>query len=126
MRLRKLIETEQELTKTIKDVEREQRARGPNEADGRDEVNLLGLERLRFEREKVRMRIRQRLSERREDVEMERDTLFEEAQRVNAHMQIDGQEDGNGDGGVVGRRRTEPTISGRGRGDPGRPPAYRP
>ncbi|KAK5947856.1 hypothetical protein OHC33_011121 [Knufia fluminis] len=77
-RLRKLISEEKELSESIDNVLQH----GQDGRDDTDEQQLL--ERLRFEREKVRMRIRQRPSERRDDIENGTDGLYAEAHGANA------------------------------------------
>jgi len=77
-RLRKLVSEEKELSESIDGV-LQQRNFGDDDSD-----NQHLSARLKFEREKVRMRIRQRPSERRDDVESGVDVLYAEAQGANA------------------------------------------
>lgn len=134
MRLRNLIASEKELSLTIKRLERRQsgddgdNGEGREDRDERDDLALLDLERLKFEREKLRMRIRQRPSERREDVETGNDTLYDQVQRVATHTNGTEPSNGSAEGGALSRRRTEPAIRPQGQkgADWGKPPAYRP
>lgn len=84
-RLRKLNDEEAHLSATIKGIEKRQHE---GEGDAEARINVDGeaipeddqerqqlLDHLRFEREKVRMRMRQRPSQRRADVEAGTDTL---------------------------------------------------
>lgn len=82
VRLRKLVSEESDLNKNVKALEKgEPLAEDiPPEILNDDEERMQLIEHLKFEREKLRMRIRQRPSERREDVENGTDALYAEAQ----------------------------------------------
>lgn len=97
MRLRKLLDGEQELGNLIKQIETGNTWGDP---EAYDDERRLDLEKLKFERERLRMRVRQRPSERREDIEADQDKLFEKAQRVDQHW--------NATGGPPGGRNTQP------------------
>lgn len=118
-RLRKLIDEEKELSKQIKRIERKDQGDVAEEESETDENLTDGLrddherrqllDNMRFEREKLRMRIRQRPSERRADVEAGTDDLLVRAQTA---PQV--------------RRHTEPLLHAHERSQEFKPPAYRP
>lgn len=118
MRLRKLIDEEKDLKENIKAIEKqgsgEDGEEDENDAHGyaiKDDVERRQLlDRLRFEREKLRMRIRQRPSERREDVESGTDALYAEAYAPSANNS--------------GRSQSVPTVSVHGKTQNADPPAY--
>lgn len=116
-RLRKLIDEEKELGQQIKRIEGkgtdniDRNEDGEELADGLrdDQERRQLLDNMRFEREKLRMRIRQRPSERRADVESGTDDLLVRVQS-----------------GPQARRHTEPMPHAHESGQQCEPPAYRP
>lgn len=84
VRLRKLISEESDLSKNIIALEKgESLAEDiPAEILNDDQERQQLIEHLKFEREKLRMRIRQKPSERREDVESGTDALYAQAQTL--------------------------------------------
>lgn len=114
-RLRKLIDEEKELGRQIRRIERkgqiEEQSDGVEMEDGLldDQERRQLLDNMRFEREKLRMRIRQRPSERRADVEAGTDDLLVRIQSA-----------------PLLRRQTEPILHSHGDHQQFEPPAYRP
>ena len=114
-RLRKLLDEEKMLGKEIKRLEKiiatteADNTGSDDEQDDQQQRQLL--DNLKFEREKIRMRIRQRPSQRRHDVEAGTDRLLAEAQAANSNGR---------------RRNTEPALISSGSGQVEEPPGYHP
>ena len=112
VRLRKLIQEEKDLSKNISALEKGEDTSEdvPSEIMDDDQERKQLVDHLKFEREKLRMRIRQRPSQRREDVENNTDTLFSEAHSIFNRYDV--------------RAHSEPNVRSDHREF--EPPAYRP
>ncbi|KAK5095629.1 hypothetical protein LTS08_008022 [Lithohypha guttulata] len=118
-RLRKLTEEEKELGSQIKKIERAHYDPDAGWSEDDAFVEVLRddherrqlLDNLKFEREKLRMRIRQRPSQRRADIEAGTDQLLSQVHATSANSP---------------RRHTEPVLHGSVPERHAEPPAYRP